>query len=226
MRVSNSAVTLFAGWAVAACVTNGDDQSGSTTALLGEEWVVEDIGARGVIDYARATMLFGQDGRLSGNTSCNSYFADYKVDGAMLQIENAGVTKRACAPAVMDQESRFLNLFNAVNSYHIDGTGALLLSTSVGATITARRVSGNMRKTTYHCPDGSFIEAWYPTTDTARIVYQGRSIEMTSAVSASGARYVGAGWEWWTKGMTEGTLSPLAEGESIATASGMTCTAP
>jgi membrane-bound inhibitor of C-type lysozyme len=82
-----------------------------------------------------------------------------------------------------------------------------------------------MPKTTYHCPDGSLIEAWYPGTDTATIVYQGRSIEMTSAVSASGARYVGGSWEWWTKGMTEGTLAPLAEGESIATAGGMTCTA-
>lgn len=226
MRVSNSAVALFAGLALTACETNGDDQSGSTSTLMGEEWVVEDIASRGVIDYARATILFGQDGRLSGDTSCNRYFADYQADRAKLKIGNAGATKRACAPAVMDQESRFLNVFNAVNSYHIDDTGALVLSTPMGTTITARRASGATAKTTYQCPDGSLIEAWYPTTDTARIVYQGRSIEMASAVSASGARYIGGGWQWWTKGMTEGMLSPLAEDESIASAKGMTCTAP
>lgn len=226
MQVSNSAIALFVALAVAACVTSVDDHTGSAATLVGEEWVVEDIGTHGVIDHARATILFGQNGRLSGNTSCNSFFADYEADGMKLRIENAGVTKRACVPAVMDQESRFLNVFNGVNSYQIDGSGALVLATPMGTTITARRVSGSMPKTTYHCPDGSLIEAWYPTTDTARIDYRGRSIDMTSVVSASGARYVGGGWQWWTKGMTEGMLSPLAEGESIAAAKGITCTAP
>ncbi len=56
MHESNSTLTLFAVSVVAACVTNDDDQSGSAAALLGGEWVVEDIGARGVIDYARATI--------------------------------------------------------------------------------------------------------------------------------------------------------------------------
>lgn len=226
MQVSDSATILFLALAVAACATDGADRSDPAAVLLGEEWVVEDMGARGVIDYARATILFGQDGRLSGSTSCNRYFADYRADGTNLQIDNAGATKRACTPAVMDQESRFLNVLNAVDSYSIDGTGALVLSTPLGTTMTARRVSGAVPKTTYLCPDGSVIEAWYPTTDTARVVYQGRSIEMTSVVSASGARYVGGGWQWWTKGTTEGMLSPLAEGESIASASGMTCTTP
>lgn len=49
---------------------------------------------------------------------------------------------------------------------------------------------------------------------------------MRIAVSASGARYVGGGWEWWTKGATEGTLSPLKPGEDIASAAGAICTAP
>ncbi len=224
MRVFNNAAALAAGLALTACVTTAENQSESTALLMDEEWVVEDIADRGVIDYARTTIMFGQDGRLSGDAACNRYFADYQADGTELQIEKAGVTKRACAPAVMDQESRFLNVFNAVNGYRIDDTGALVLSTPMGTTITARRVSGTMPKTTYQCTDGSIIEAWYPTTDTARIVYQGRSIEMTSAVSASGARYVGDGWQWWTKGMTEGMLSPLAEGESIASARGIDCT--
>lgn len=224
MRVAINAATLIAGLTVAACVTNSGDHTASDATLAGAEWVVEDIGARGVIDYARATLLFGQDGRLSGNTSCNSYFAEYTADNTSLQIENAGVTRRACVPAVMDQESRFLNALNAVNSYQIDGAGALVLSTPAGITITARRASGDKPQMTYYCPDDSFIDAWYPTPGTARIVYQGQSIEMISAVSASGARYVGGGWQWWTRGMTEGQLSPLAEGENIASAGGMTCT--
>ena len=79
--------------------------------------------------------------------------------------------------------------------------------------------------TTYACTDGSIVHASYPTTDTARVSYNGRTIAMTIAVSADGARYVGGGWEWWTKGMTEGTLSALAPREPVAPGPGLICTA-
>lgn len=129
--------TLSGSLLLAACATTPGSQR-SPAVLAGKEWVVEDIGGRGVIDNSHATLLFGQDGRVSGDTSCNRYFADYRVDGTKLQFGNAGVTRRACAPALMDQESKFLAVFNAVNAYRIDSTGALILSTDNGATITAR----------------------------------------------------------------------------------------
>ena len=46
------------------------------------------------------------------------------------------------------------------------------------------------------------------------------------AISASGARYTGDGLQWWTKGVDQGQLSPLAPGEDIATAQGVNCKAP
>lgn len=77
----------------------------------------------------------------------------------------------------------------------------------------------------YECSDGSVVEASYPTVDTAKISHDGEVTEMRIAVSASGARYIGDGWEWWTKGMSEGTLTPLAAGEEIASADSVHCTA-
>lgn len=77
----------------------------------------------------------------------------------------------------------------------------------------------------YTCADGSTVEARYPTTDTAQIVRDGKTVEMKIATSASGSRYVGGGWQWWTKGMTDGMLAPLKPGEDIAEAAGTTCTA-
>lgn len=77
----------------------------------------------------------------------------------------------------------------------------------------------------YKCEDGSVVEASYPTTETATVLIDGKTVEMTSAVSASGARYTGGGWEWWTKGSTEGMLAPLAEGEETASAKGINCNA-
>lgn len=85
--------------------------------------------------------------------------------------------------------------------------------------------SDTVSKTSYQCDDGSVVEASYPTTDTALVVIQGKTVEMNTAVSASGARYVGGGWEWWTKGINQGILSPLAEGENIASAKGLNCSA-
>ena len=52
----------------------------------------------------------------------------------------------------------------------------------------------------YQCESGETILATYRSTDSARVQI---------AVSGSGARYVGGGLEWWTKGSgaeSEGTL--------------------
>lgn len=220
-----SVAPFAAALSLGACLAAGDDRPERAFALLGAEWVVEDIAGRGVIDGARATLVFGSDGRLSGDTSCNRYFADYRVEGTNLQIMSAGVTERACGPAVMDQERRFLEVFNAVDRYRIDEMGALVLSAPTGLTITARRTPGRAPETTYRCADGSVITATYPTTDTARLLYNGQSIDMAIARSGSGARYVGGGWQWWTKGLETGTISRLAPGEDIASAAGMTCEA-
>ncbi|MEN3973062.1 META domain-containing protein [Sphingomicrobium sp. XHP0235] len=139
MKITKSAVALVALLSLNACVTSGHDESASDTALAGSEWIVDDIAGQGLIEDTQATLSFGNDGRVSGDTSCNRYFAEYTVSETELRFQNAGVTKRACAPAVMEQESRFLAIFNAVDSYRIDDRAhTLVLSTPTGATITAR----------------------------------------------------------------------------------------
>lgn len=60
----------------------------------------------------------------------------------------------------------------------------------------------------FACKSGKTVEATYPTTETATVVYDGKTIAMKIAVSGSGARYTGDGLEWWTKG-NEGTMSKL-----------------
>ena len=61
----------------------------------------------------------------------------------------------------------------------------------------------------HRCDSGETIAASYPSTDAANVQYKGTDYAMQIAVSASGARYVGGGFEWWTKGTgsgSEGTL--------------------
>lgn len=80
--------------------------------------------------------------------------------------------------------------------------------------------------TVYACDDGRTVRASYPDPDTAVVEVDGKTRDLKIAISASGARYTGDGYQWWTKGMTQGQLSPLAAGEDIASAPGVNCKAP
>lgn len=61
----------------------------------------------------------------------------------------------------------------------------------------------------YRCKSGETIAAVYSTPDTASVQYKGRDYRMKITVSASGARYVGNGLEWWTKGTGQGAEGTL-----------------
>lgn len=61
----------------------------------------------------------------------------------------------------------------------------------------------------YHCESGEAITAHYPSTDSVTIQYKDSTYTMENAVSASGARYVGDGLEWWTKGSGTGAYGSL-----------------
>ena len=70
----------------------------------------------------------------------------------------------------------------------------------------------------YRCESGETIAATYPSTNSATVQYKGHSYTMQIAISGSGARYVGGGLEWWTKGSgagAEGTVfHHMADGTS------------
>jgi len=106
--------------------------------LIGAEWVVEEI-TGGMLERSRATLTFDADGRLSGRASCNSFFASYTLTGEGLGIGQAGTTRMACAPELMQQEARFLDILKQVQRFEIAADGALLLASGDGRRIKARR---------------------------------------------------------------------------------------
>ncbi|HET9044326.1 MAG TPA: META domain-containing protein [Burkholderiales bacterium] len=113
---------------------------GDPAALLqGREWVVEDINSKGIIDRSRATLNFGPDGRVSGRSSCNNYTAQYSLTGEGLAVSKAAGTMMACEPALMQQESLFLDVLQNVRRFDLGPDGALVLQTDDRRTITARR---------------------------------------------------------------------------------------
>jgi membrane-bound inhibitor of C-type lysozyme len=96
---------------------------------------------------------------------------------------------------------------------------ALTLATSADAARRARP------STTYRCADQQQFVASYPDPSTAVLTYRGHVRTLRAAPSADGVRYIGAGWQWWTKGTGQGTMARLKPGEKIASAAGVVCTA-
>lgn len=72
----------------------------------------------------------------------------------------------------------------------------------------------------YRCQSGETVSASYPTTDLAVVQYRGRQYDMRIAMSGSGARYVGGGLVWWTKGMGPGSDGSLFHHQADGSAGG------
>jgi len=82
---------------------------------------------------------------------------------------------------------------------------------------------------TWTCESGATVAVAYPETGAAQITYKGRVHALRSAQSASGARYIGSGIEWWTvvrDGVEQGTLGRLGPDQEVAVAPLERCSAP
>lgn len=119
-------LTLGAGDAVEVTmvrVANG--QPTRTFAMLkGPVWVAEDIDNRGVIDALQSSVAFTSEGRIQGSGGCNGFTGAYEQSGNSLSIGTESgqlaTTLKACPPAVMDQEARFMDALGRVSAYRIE----------------------------------------------------------------------------------------------------------
>ncbi|MGH8618220.1 MAG: META domain-containing protein [Burkholderiales bacterium] len=96
-------------------------------SLTGTTWVAEDLGGRGVLDRVLTTLTFERDTMAVGTSGCNNYSAPAALDGATLRFGQAAATRRACPPAVMDQEQRFFGVLEETRRYRREGSRLWLL---------------------------------------------------------------------------------------------------
>ena len=95
--------------------------------LAGTTWVAEDLGGRGVLDRVLTTLTFERDSMVVGTSGCNNYSAPAERDGARLRFGQAAATRRACPPAVMDQEQRFFGALEETRRFRREGSKLSLL---------------------------------------------------------------------------------------------------
>ena len=95
--------------------------AGGMPSLVGATWLVEDIRGGGVIDFAQTSIGFDARGGVHGTGGCNQFNGTAEIAGEALSLGPLATTRRACAEALMDQESRFFAALDAVKGYRFDG---------------------------------------------------------------------------------------------------------
>jgi heat shock protein HslJ len=125
-----SAFALFLLLGAAACLSPSSTRSADP--LANTAWLAEDIGGRGVGDYAQSTLIFDGDARVVGSTACNHFSGLSQRSGNILTFHRVATTRRACAAGAMDEEMRFLEALDTTTGYRVDEKLFLLLIDDTG----------------------------------------------------------------------------------------------
>lgn len=117
MRV-NTKGAAFLGMALAlvvgACVSQ-QQAAPSGPSLTGNWQVVSMVG--GALPAGASVTLDFAGKTVSGNAGCNTYSGNYVQNGQNLTFAPTALSRKACAPQLMDVESGFTKALAAVNRY-------------------------------------------------------------------------------------------------------------
>ena len=135
-EIADDALTLYDADANAVASFKALSQS-----LEGTAWEVISYnngkgGVVSVIIDSAITANFGEDGQVTGNASCNNYFASYETEDDSITIGPAGATEMFCAQpeGVMEQEQQYLAALQTAATYKITGLN-MEMRTSEGSIV-------------------------------------------------------------------------------------------
>ena len=112
---------------------------GEPATLLAGDWTVVTIDGEPPIDGTEPSLSFGDDGRISGNASCNRFFGGFTLTGEGLSFGEMGAAMMMCDDPVMAQERAMLDILQGTIGFAIAEDGGLTLSGADGRTIAAAR---------------------------------------------------------------------------------------
>ncbi|MGD8458339.1 MAG: META domain-containing protein [Anaerolineales bacterium] len=128
-----------------ACGTSGFGDSGDyREELEGVTWKLAAMGAEGspkpAVGDGRVTLAFDfGEGRVFGNGGCNSYSAEFDINGDKIAIGLAMSTLMACFPEeVMEQETAYHQMLAKAERFEVGG-GVLKIYTSDGQVLVFGR---------------------------------------------------------------------------------------
>ena len=119
----------------ASLVLSACSNAPSTQLQSFKHYQVEWIGDRPLIDNSMLTLKLDDNHRAAGLAGCNNWSANYQLQGETLTLHNIATTRKLCAPALMEQEQRFLNHLAQVQRWDFSEQQQLLLWPGQGAPI-------------------------------------------------------------------------------------------
>jgi heat shock protein HslJ len=122
-------------WKTIFAVAMASNARGGSADLAGTSWLVKDIADIGVTSNAQSTLSFDKSECASGSTACNNFNGTVAIANGEIKFGPFATTRKACEPAVMDQEHRFLAAMDSVRGYLIDTDGLLQLKGANGESL-------------------------------------------------------------------------------------------
>lgn len=109
--------------------------------LGGGEWVAVNINGAPVLGTRPITLTLGNSGQVGGNASCNAYSGNYKMGSRQgIRLTGIATTRMLCTPQeVAEQERRYVEILERVESYSRYSDGGLSLIAGDGRAIRFRR---------------------------------------------------------------------------------------
>jgi heat shock protein HslJ len=100
---------------------------------------------------AAASLVFGEQGTLSGSTGCNSFSGTYTTEGSNLEIVLGPMTQKACLSATLTaQESAITAQLPKVTAYQITGTVLTLTGNESAELFTYNAAPTSLSGTTWN----------------------------------------------------------------------------
>ena len=116
-------------------VVHAQDRNLATDSrvLTGTDWRLVSIGPSGaempVVTGTTVTLKFGEAGRASGSTGCNTYSGAYEVRGDNISFGRLVTTRRACVDQrANQQEQRFITALEMANRFRLSSNRLTILS--------------------------------------------------------------------------------------------------
>lgn len=99
--------------------------TGEPLPLVGPEWLLRAFGEEQMVRYDETTtpvtILFNQDGSVSGNAGCNNFTGGFTDDGATITVGPLATTMMMCPEEAMAVETAFLDGIQGTHAYTING---------------------------------------------------------------------------------------------------------
>ncbi|MDX1267226.1 MAG: META domain-containing protein [Oceanisphaera sp.] len=113
------------------------NEQGAVKPLPGSEWQVRNLNGLAVPASSRASLNFGDDGRLYGRAFCNSFNGSYQLQGDKLDTAELASTMMLCTPKQMERERTMLDILGQSQRVEQLADGTLVIFAADGRALTA-----------------------------------------------------------------------------------------